>query len=83
MTYANTGMDAEAWFAACRQAEVRALLVMRAKQGKAAVEGYMATVARRRSPAFARGLEEECRQQWRLGNRGAYGDWRVPEPATA
>jgi hypothetical protein len=51
--------------------EVRQVLAWRTEDRGKALE-YLAKVkdARREK------LEQDCRKQWSLGNRGAWGDWR-------
>ena len=69
----QTRADAEAQAAEYRhRCEVRYVCA----QGPAA-DGYLAMVAKRRSPEAADRLRRDAREQYRLGNRGAWGDWRV------
>jgi hypothetical protein len=51
--------------------EVRQVLAWRTEDRGKALE-YLSKVkdARREK------LEQDCRKQWSLGNRGAWGDWR-------
>lgn len=56
------------------QCEVRQILRWRQEKGNAWVMGWLASPAVK--PRRQR-LEADAREQWRLGNRGAEGDWRA------
>lgn len=57
------------------QCEVRYLLALTVKD-RAKVSGYLETVEKKRGTAAAQKLRQDARQQWDLGNRGKWGDWR-------
>jgi hypothetical protein len=57
------------------QCEVRYILQWRTADRNVAVN-YLSDVRRKRGDAAADRLEEDCKQQWAAGNRGAKGDWR-------
>lgn len=59
------------------QCEVRWLLRKFGAEGKEAVSRYVAMVRDKRGDAMADRLLSDCREQWRLGNRGFDGEWRA------
>ncbi len=58
------------------RSEVRAVLRWRVTEGGEWVADWLSGVAQKRGQAAADRLREDCARQWRLGNRGAAGDWR-------
>ena len=59
-----------------RQCLIRYILAMTASQGKKGVDLFLTNVQRIHGQEVAESMREECRAQWKLGNRGAWGDWR-------
>ncbi len=57
------------------QCEVRYVLQWRTADRNVAMN-YISDVRRKRGDAAADRLEEDCKDQWSKGNRGAKGDWR-------
>lgn len=57
------------------QCEVRYLLKIRTESQARASE-YLERVERARGKPEADRLRQEARQQWQLGNRGDWDDWR-------
>ena len=57
------------------QCEVRYVLQWRTADRNVAMN-YISDVRRKRGDADADRLEEDCKDQWSKGNRGAKGDWR-------
>lgn len=57
------------------QCEVRYVLQWRTADRNVAIN-YISDVRRKRGDSAANKLEEDCKKQWSLGNRGADGDWR-------
>ena len=55
--------------------EVRYVLQLRVQDRNKAME-YLSLVREKRKEK-AKQLEDDCRKQWELGNRGDKGDWRV------
>ena len=55
--------------------EVRYVLQLRVQDRNKAME-YLALVREKRKEK-AKQLEDDCKAQWNLGNRGDKGDWRV------
>ena len=56
------------------QCEVRYVLQLRVQDRNKAME-YLSLVREKRKEK-AKKLEDDCRKQWELGNRGDKGDWR-------
>jgi hypothetical protein len=56
------------------KAEVRYVLQLRMQDRNKAME-YLSLVREKRKEK-AKQLEDDCRKQWELGNRGDKGDWR-------
>lgn len=56
------------------QCEVRHILKLRA-QSRQWMEAYLALVEARRGKAARYALQEAAKQQWQMGNRGAWGVW--------
>ena len=54
--------------------EVRYVLQLRVQDRNKAME-YLSLVREKRKEK-AKQLEDDCRKQWELGNRGDKGDWR-------
>ena len=54
--------------------EVRYVLQLRVQDRNKAME-YLSLVREKRKEK-AKQLEDDCRKQWELGNRGEKGDWR-------
>ena len=54
--------------------EVRQVLRWRVEDRNKALE-YLSLVREKRKEK-AKQLEDDCRKQWELGNRGEKGDWR-------
>ncbi len=54
------------------QCEVRYVLQLRVQDRNKAME-YLSLVREKRKETQ---LEDDCRKQWELGNRGDKGDWR-------
>ncbi len=59
-----------------RRCLIRYVLAMTAAHGRAGVDKFLANVQRIHGDDYAASLRDECRAQWKLGNRGAWGDWR-------
>ncbi len=57
------------------QCEVRYVLQWRTADRNVAIN-YISDVRRKRGDEAADRLEEDCKKQWSLGNRGKDGDWR-------
>lgn len=57
------------------KAEVRYVLQLRVQDRNKAME-YLSLVREKRKEK-AKQLEDDCKAQWNLGNRGEKGDWRV------
>lgn len=57
------------------QCEVRQVLKWRKEKGSRFVHEYIAGVAKARGANAAKQLENDCRMQWNLGNRGNARDW--------
>jgi hypothetical protein len=55
--------------------EVRYVLQLRVQDRNNAME-YLSLVREKRKEK-AKQLEDDCKKQWELGNRGDKGDWRV------
>jgi len=55
--------------------EVRQVLRWRVEDRNKAIE-YLNLVREKRKEK-AKQLEDDCKKQWELGNRGDKGDWRV------
>lgn len=55
--------------------EVRYVLQLRVQDRNKAME-YLSLVREKRKEK-AKQLEDDCKAQWNLGNRGDKGDWRV------
>ena len=56
------------------RAEVRYVLKLRVQDRNKAME-YLSLVREKRKEK-AKQLEDDCRKQWELGNRGDKGEWR-------
>jgi hypothetical protein len=63
------------------QCEVREWIRRRVRMGPDAGKGWLAKVLadieKRRGTRAAEGLRSDIREQWKRGNRGEPGDWRV------
>ena len=57
------------------RAEVRQVLRWRVEDRNKAIEYLNLVIEKRKEKA--KKLEDDCRKQWSLGNRGEKGDWRV------
>jgi hypothetical protein len=57
------------------QCEVRHVLALRA-ESREKVDSFLALVEARRGREAANRLKADAAEQWSLGNRGKYGDWR-------
>ena len=55
--------------------EVRTVLRWRVEDRNKAIE-YISLVRKRRGEKEADILEKDCREQWKLGNRGLNGEWK-------
>lgn len=55
---------------------IRWILALTASKGKKAADEYFSRFAKRHGDNNAEKLRAECREQWKLGNRGDFGDWR-------
>lgn len=68
------------------QCEVRYVLKLRC-ESREMMLGYLyhneISVQKKRGKEEADRLMREASDQWRMGNRGGWGDWRVREPITA
>lgn len=56
------------------ECEIRSILAMRARNEKAYIE-HMALIKQKRQNAFPK-IESDALYQWKMGNRGKYGEWR-------
>jgi hypothetical protein len=56
--------------------EVRQVLAWRVQFGPEWVKDWLDGVGKKRGPAAADRLRNDCRTQWAAGNRGEPGDWR-------
>lgn len=72
-----TAEDWAEWETSRHQCEVRWVLELRAKEGHLRASGYLRRVGEKRGQKARERLEDDCREQWKLGNRGRHGDWRV------
>ena len=63
------------------QCEVREWIKRRVAKGPPEGRGWLAhvlaAIEKRRGKEAAERLRNDIRQQWTLGNRGDFGDWRV------
>ena len=57
------------------QCEVRTILRWRLTEGRMKVIDYFAKVSISRGKEAGDRLEDDCRTQWSLGNRGQDGQW--------
>jgi hypothetical protein len=67
------------------RAEVRSVLRWRESEGREWVQQWLygpKGVEKTRGKAAADRIAADAAEQWRLGNRGAWGDWRPVEAAT-
>ena len=55
--------------------EVRQVLKWRTQDRNKAIE-YLSIVRNKRGDRVAQLLEKDCREQWKLGNRGLNGEWK-------
>lgn len=55
--------------------EVRQVLKWRTQDRNKAIE-YLSIVRNKRGDKVAQLLEKDCREQWKLGNRGLNGEWK-------
>lgn len=60
------------------QCEVRHILALRSKDRQAAVQ-YLELVEKSRGKPEADRLKAAAAEQWALGSRGKWGDWRDDE----
>lgn len=58
------------------RSEVRAVLRWRVTEGSEWVNAWLDDLPRFRAKRAADQLRADVLEQWRLGNRGAAGDWR-------
>ncbi len=58
------------------QCEVRYLLKLRVAN-KLKVPDYFEAVEKKRGAAAVEKLRADANEQWRLGNKGEYDDWRT------
>lgn len=56
--------------------ECREWMRRRLKLGKDWLRGVLQDIERKRGAAACQRLRDDIAQQWKLGNRGDYGDWR-------
>lgn len=57
------------------QCEVRHVLALRVI-GNSEASRYLARVEEKRGEKVVEELKKDARQQWDLGNRGKWGDWK-------
>ena len=60
-----------------RRCFVRWILAYTVSNGKKEAEVYFKRIEKRHGEQYASKLKDECREQWKLGNRGQLGDWRT------
>ena len=58
------------------ECEVRDVLLKFKKKGRKGLELYIAMVEQKRGSHAANRLREDCREQFKKGNRGDKGDWK-------
>lgn len=56
--------------------EVREWMRRRGENGKEWLRGVLRDIEKRRGKPAAERLKRDIAEQWQLGNRGEYGDWR-------
>lgn len=61
--------------------EVRQLIAWRVKHGRIWLREHLAGIEKVRGKPARASLEADILQQWGLGNRGAWGDWRARDVA--
>lgn len=62
--------------------EVRFLIQLRTERGKEWLRETLMDIEKRRGKSSADRLRESIYEQWRLSNRGEWGDWRSEKGST-